>query len=258
MSDWQPGQYLKFRNERTQPTIDLVNRIDIETPGRIIDIGCGPGNSTAILRGRWPEAEIIGLDSSSNMLEKAKIDYPDIEWALMDASDELSSLGKFDIVFSNAALQWMPRHELLIPKLYNLLSNGGVLAVQAPYIKQLPVYSDIIKTTQSPRWSEFYTEIPEFPKHFGVNHYYDIICGLTDNLSIWQTDYVHIMTSHDDIVEWYKGTGLRPFLDMLPSDELRREFALEYRDNLSVSYATQENGKILLPFTRVFFLVYGQ
>lgn len=256
MSDWQPKQYLKFKNERTQPTIDLAGRIDIADPKRIIDIGCGPGNSTEILRRRWPGAEIIGLDNSANMLEKAAADHPDIKWILMDASSDLSSLGEFDVVFSNAVLQWIPNHEELIPKLYRLLSQGGVLAVQAPYIKELPVYSDIIRTAGSSKWSVYFRQIPEFPKHCSLKHYYDIVCDLTENLAVWQTDYIHVMNSHADIVEWYKGTGLRPFLDMLPGESEKREFTLDYVNSLYESYPAEKNGKILLPFRRVFFLAY--
>ncbi len=257
MSDWQPKQYLKFKNERTQPTIDLAERIEATGQKRIIDIGCGPGNSTDILRRRWPEASIIGLDNSKNMLEKAAADYQDIEWILMDASSDLSSLGEFDVVFSNAVLQWIPNHEELIPKLYRMLAPGGVLAVQAPYIKELPVYSVIIRIARSAKWAGYFGQIPEFPKHFSPAHYYDIISELTENLSVWQTDYIHVMNSHADIAEMYKGTGLRPFLDMLPGEEVKREFWLDYIAGLSESYAFEKNGKILLPFRRVFFLAYN-
>ncbi|HBF38125.1 MAG TPA: trans-aconitate methyltransferase [Firmicutes bacterium] len=224
----------------------------------MIDIGCGPGNSTWILHNRWPDAQIYGLDNSQNMLDKAKIDYPDIGWLLMDSSDNLSSLGKFDIVFSNAALQWMPEHESLIPRLFSLLANGGVLAVQVPYTKHLPIYSEIIKMIQPPKWSAYFEKPPAYPRHFALNHYYDILCDVTKDICLWQTDYIHIMTSHSDMVEWYKGTGLRPFLDILPDDHLKQEFSLEYLHHLSKAYPIEKDGKVLLPFTRIFFLAYNK
>jgi trans-aconitate 2-methyltransferase len=256
MSDWQPDQYLRFEKERTQPTIDLVNRLEVESPRRIIDIGCGPGNSTVILRERWPDAHVVGLDSSHSMLEKAKAKYPGCEWRLMDAAGDLSSLGAFDVVFSNAALQWIPDHETLLPNLYAQLSPGGVLAVQAPFVRDLPVYAEILAATRSPKWSEFFAKLPEYPKHFPFSRYYDIICGLSPRLYGWQTDYLHIMPSHDDIVEWYKGSGLRPFLDLLPDDARRRDFCGEYRERIAAAYPVERDGKVILPFTRIFFLVY--
>ena len=114
MSDWKPSLYLKFEKERTQPAIDLVNRIEIKSPKRIIDIGCGPGNSTKVLQEKWEKAEIIGIDSSSAMIEKAKENYAGIDFIQYDASSDLSFLGKFDIIFSNAAFQWIPDNHLLI------------------------------------------------------------------------------------------------------------------------------------------------
>ena len=255
MADWQPIQYLKYRNERTQPTVDLVNRIDIRNIKRIIDIGCGPGNSTAILKSRWSEADVYGVDNSSNMIEKAKSENPDIGWLMMDALNDLSSLGKFDIVFSNAALQWMPGHEKLIPKLFNMLQDNGVLAVQVPCVKDLPVYSEIQRIIKLPKWRDFFKAPPVYPKHFTFNHYYDIICNLTDSIEIWQTDYIHIMSSHADILEWYKGSGLRPFLDMLPDTAMKEAFCGDYLDGISKAYPTEIDGRILLPFTRIFFMV---
>jgi trans-aconitate 2-methyltransferase len=256
MADWQPQQYLKFRNERTQPTIDLVNRIGDVSPTRILDVGCGPGNSTAVLRAKWPGAELYGLDNSKNMLDKAKADYTDINWLHMNSGDDLSGLGTFDVVFSNAALQWMPAHEKLLPHLYTLLTDTGVLAVQVPYAKHLPLYTRIQELTGAPCWVSYFTAPPEYPKHFDYNHYYDIISTMTDKIEIWQTDYIHLMASHSDIVEWYKGSGLRPFLDMLPDDSLRDQFCSAYHDLIKQSYPIEKNGKVLLPFTRVFFTAY--
>lgn len=256
MSDWQPAQYLKYRDERTQPSIDLANRINHEKPTRIIDIGCGPGNSTVILKNRWPNADVYGLDNSKSMIEKAKADYDDIHWLFMGANDDLAPLGQFDIVFSNAALQWIPDHEILIPNLYNMLRKNGVLAAQAPCVRHLPVYADIQRLIQSEKWAEYFRSPPLFPKHYPYGHYYDILSRLTDHIEMWQTDYIHIMPDHESIVEWYKGSGLRPFLDMLPGGEKQSAFCDDYKALVSESYPIEKSGKVLLPFTRVFFAAY--
>jgi trans-aconitate 2-methyltransferase len=137
MPNWNPDQYLKFANERTQPSIDLAARINVENPKSIIDIGCGPGNSTRVLRQRWPESRISGLDSSVEMIKKAKEDFPELEWITADAST-FKFDKKYDIVFSNAALQWMPAHELLLRRLMEILNANGALAVQVPANKESP------------------------------------------------------------------------------------------------------------------------
>lgn len=256
MADWQPSQYLKYRSERTQPAIDLVNRLSLADPKRIIDIGCGPGNSTAILKERWPDAAVCGLDNSANMLAKAKREYADIDWLQMSVEEDLSALGKFDLVFTNAALQWMPAHETLLPDLYGMLCENGVLAAQVPCVKHLPVYANIQSMIGTDRWARYFEHPPVYPKHFPFAHYYDILCGLTDRIEIWQTDYIHILPDHDGIVEWYKGTGLRPFLDMLPDDALRADFCEHYRQLIEKTYSVERDGRVLLPFTRIFFVAY--
>ena len=256
MSAWQPDQYLLFEKERTRPAIDLVNRMEFESPKRIIDIGCGPGNSTSVLRARWPNAHIIGLDNSQSMIDKAKASHPEGEWLLMDANEDFSSLGSFDIAFSNAALQWIPSHEKLLPNLYRQLSHGGLIAVQVPFVRHLPVFNEIIAMTRSSRWASCFASLPEYPKHYPFRHYYDIICRLSQEIYIWQTDYLHVMSSHDDIVDWYKGTGLRVFLDLLPDDQARRNFCSEYSERIAKAYPIEKDGNVILPFTRIFFLVY--
>jgi trans-aconitate 2-methyltransferase len=129
--DWNPELYLKFDRERTQPSVDLVTRIDFDHPKKIIDIGCGPGNSTQILVQRWPYAEIIGVDNSPAMIERAKKDYPNQNWRMIDAGrDEIE--GNYDIFFSNATIQWIPKHSELLKRFHNLLTDKGLIAIQVP------------------------------------------------------------------------------------------------------------------------------
>ncbi|MDL2225720.1 methyltransferase domain-containing protein [Eubacteriales bacterium OttesenSCG-928-M02] len=254
--DWQPGQYLKYEEARTQPTRDLIGRIDLAAPKRILDVGCGPGNSTAALRARWPHAALYGLDSSPNMIERAKEADGDIRWILRDVSDGIADLGQFDVVFSNAALQWMGNHETLIPELFARVAPGGVLAVQVPWVRQLPVYQEILMLMEEDKWKGRMGEVPLYPKHYPFPHYYEILCGLTGAIQAWQTDYIQIMAGHGEIVEWYKGSGLRPFLDMLDGESWKAEFLLDYRERMEKAYPIQKDGKVLFPFTRIFFLAY--
>lgn len=142
---WDAGQYLKFETERTQPSVDLISRLTADRPKKILDIGCGPGNSTRLLKKRYPDADLLGIDKSPEMIETAVKDNPDIEFKVADAVTELKNVGNgYDIVFSNAAIQWMPDQEKLLPEMLSLLKTGGTLAVQTPMNQGAPV-NEIIK-----------------------------------------------------------------------------------------------------------------
>lgn len=253
-TDWQPDQYLKFKDERTRPSIDLVGRVDLAAPGRIIDIGCGPGNSTAILKARWPAAEVWGLDSSEAMIERARADHPHIHWLRRGAEGDLSDLGAFDLVFSNAALQWMPDQEAVLTNLFGLLAGGGVLAVQVPYTKEMPVYRAILALAKTAKWAGHFGDAPDDVRHHGYPYYYHVLCRLTGDIEMWQTEYIHVMPDAGAIVEWYKSTGLRPWLERLPDEAARGEFCEDHRRLLEEAYPPQRDGRVLFPFARVFFL----
>lgn len=149
MSDWNSIQYLKFKNERTQPAKDLAMRIS-NNPKTVVDIGCGPGNSTKVLRDFFPNADIIGIDNSPNMIKKAKAEYSNIDFRLCDA---LSLKGRYDLLFSNACLQWLPNHDMIIPFLIDKLNDGGILAVQVPMNNDEPLFHLIQEVAAEPRWS---------------------------------------------------------------------------------------------------------
>ena len=254
MSDWKPNLYLEFGKERTQPSVDLVTRIDFDNPKRIIDIGCGPGNSANVLKSRWAQAEIIGLDNSEAMINEAKLKEPDMNWVRADASGDLTELGKFDIVFSNAAIQWMPNHENLLSKLFGMLNNGGVLAVQVPCTKYMPMHTEVVKLTSTDKWKNYFKNMANTYSIHTADFYYNILCGLTREIELWQTDYYHIMKTHSDIVKWFSGSGLRPYLDCLKDNEVKTEFLKEYEKAIKNTYSVQSDGKILFPFTRIFFI----
>jgi Trans-aconitate methyltransferase len=252
--DWQPGRYLRFHGERTQPTIDLAKRVGLADPKRILDLGCGPGNSTAVLSALWPEAEIVGLDNSETMLAEAGKTSSHIRWILHDAAEDMAFLGKFDIVFSNAALQWLPDNEQLIPRLYGMLNPGGVLAVQVPYSRDLPAFTVLKEVTSRPEWREFFTDPTVFRLHHDYRFYYNVLCRLPGKLDLWQTEYIHIMDSADAVLEWYKGTGLRPFMQKLADEAVRERFLQAYAQCIGEIYRAQDDGKVLFPFKRIFFV----
>jgi trans-aconitate 2-methyltransferase len=253
MPDWNPHQYLKFANERTQPSIDLAARINVESPKSTIDIGCGPGNSTQVLRDRWPDAKIAGLDSSAAMIEKAKKDYPDVEWITADASKFVSNK-RYDIVFSNAAIQWIPNHELLLPRLFEIVNGGGALAVQVPANKESPLHQAVLAVSSSSKWSKFTSGAEKSFTYNAVEYYYDILFRISTKFDIWETTYYHVLNSHAGLVEWYKGTGMKPFLERLPDDSSRTEFEKEVFEECKNSYEIRNDGKILYPFRRIFFI----
>jgi trans-aconitate 2-methyltransferase len=255
MGDWNPDQYLKFKNERTQPSMDLVSRIKIEKADFIIDIGCGPGNSTQILRQKWPSSQIVGIDRSEEMIKKAREDYPDQKWFTADAASFKSDL-LYDIVFSNAVLQWIPHHEILVPTLFKLVQSKGALAVQIPANQESPLHKALLSVSLNDPWHR-YTEGCEKLFHYqSSDYYYNLLAPLATEIEQWETTYYHILPSHQGLIEWYKGTGMRPFLDRIPGAVSKMKFENEVLEKCKDNYKIQNNGKILYPFNRIFFIAY--
>lgn len=250
---WNSEQYLKFKTQRTQPAIDLLSRISLTNPDSIIDIGCGPANSTAILYNRYPNAYILGVDSSQNMIDMAKSTYPNLDFLLCDAKDELTTLNKkFDIVFSNACIQWVPNHSVILKNMFSLLNDGGVMAIQIPMNYDEPIHKIIHQVSNSSKWKSKLSNVRTFYT-LKPYEYYDLLSGLTDDFDIWSTTYYHVMSSHNDIMEWYRGTGLRPYLESLSVDD-RTSFESEVYDRLLQEYPKQKDGNIIFKFPRYFML----
>jgi trans-aconitate 2-methyltransferase len=252
MTDWNSVQYLMFKNERTQPAIDLVNHIHIDNPRKIIDIGCGPGNSTNILLQRFPDAHILGVDNSSNMIETAKRDYPHLNFKICDASIDLSMLETdYDIVFSNACIQWIPNHKNLLKNMIGLLKKDGILAVQTPMNYQEPIHRIIEEVITSEEWKAEFV-CPGIFHNLMQGEYFDLLSDISSEFSMWETIYCHILKSHNDIMEWYRGTGLRPYLNVL-TEEKKKVFEQEILDRVIKEYPIQKNGKVIFRFPRFFF-----
>ena len=247
---WDADQYMKFGGQRTQPSRDLLARVPLAAPRRIVDLGCGPGNSTDLLAQRWPDAEVTGIDSSPDMLAQARRAYPALRWIEADIA-ALPPDGAHDLVFSNAALQWVPDHARVFPALFDALPPGGVLAVQMPRNLDAPSHAVLRETAASPRWA---AQMPREPRVISVGDpgfYYDLLAPRAAHLDIFEIEYLHVMDGPEGIVEWMKGTGLRPFLQRLAGPELDA-FLASYLEKLDRAYPRRADGKVLFPFRRIF------
>ena len=247
MNAWSSAQYLKFKNERTRPAIDLAMRIQ-NKPAAVVDIGCGPGNSTSVLRDIFPNADILGIDSSPNMIEKAKTEHPDISFRLCDAR---SLDGKYDLLFSNACLQWIPDHETLIPLLMSKLNSGGVLAVQVPMNGDEPLYRLIEEVANESKWNLSNAQLQP-NETLTPLEYYHILSSCSAAFDMWEVKYYHTMDNHRALVDWVKGTRLRPYLDYLGKDT-GAEFEAEVLKRSKELYPITDDGNVVFGFRRFFF-----
>jgi trans-aconitate 2-methyltransferase len=257
MSAWSATQYLRFADERTRPCRDLVARIGIAVARRIIDLGCGPGNSTAVLAGRWPDAEVTGLDSSPEMLAAAERDHPAMHWMQGEIAAWAVAPGStFDIVFSNAALQWVDDHATIFPALLKRVAADGVMAVQVPAISDAPSQRAIRDMSASSGWRNRFTK-PIVDWHSEAPAvYYDILAPHASRIDLWQTEYMHVLDGPEGIIEWYRATGLRPFLGALATEDDRSEFVDEYLERMRRAYPRRVDGRVLFPFLRTFVIAY--
>jgi trans-aconitate 2-methyltransferase len=255
MPSWNSEQYLKFAGERTRPAVDLAARVAVDSPRRVIDLGCGPGNSTAVLARRWPGAELTGLDSSLAMLATAQKDYPQWKWIEADIATWIADV-PFDVVFSNAAMQWVADHGRAVPQQFAQVAPGGAWAMQIPANLGAPPHRIIRELAKSDAWKDkFRTPAREWRPETAA-FYYDTLAPLASRVDIWETEYLHVLPNVEAIVEWYRGTGLRPWLDALENDEARERFLAQYRERLAPEFPPQRDGKVLLPFRRLFVIAY--
>lgn len=251
--DWNPDLYLKFNKERTQPSIDLVSRILVDSPSKIIDIGCGPGNSTQVLVQRWPHSKIFGIDNSQSMIEKAKNDYPNQNWEILDAGkDEFPDT--YDIIFSNATIQWIPNHAGLFRKLFLYLNKKGLIATQIPLFWDMPLGKAIEKIAMENRWKSATRGVTKIFTIHNYSYYFDQLSIHSDKIVMWETYYMHVMDSHVSILEMIRSTGLKPFLDRLETDNDKEDFEAQVLMEITKDYPKQKNGKVIFPFKRLFFI----
>lgn len=255
---WDAHEYLRFADQRTRPSRDLAERVDVCHSKRIVDLGCGPGNSTAVLAGRWPESEVVGVDNSPQMIAAARKTDPSRQWVVEDIAAWVSAEGnQFDIVFSNAAIQWVDDHATLLPQLLKRVAPGGALAIQMPANPDGPAYRAMRAVACSQAWKSHFPAgcVCEWHVH-DLPFYYDVLAPQAAQLDFWETEYVHIMESAEAIAQWYKATGLRPFLEQLPTDAQQQRFLADFTQQIARVYPPRQDGNVLFPFRRLFLIAY--
>jgi trans-aconitate 2-methyltransferase len=247
---WDPGLYEKYAGPRLRPGLDLIARIALAAPRRIADLGCGPGRLTACLAARWTAARITGVDTSPDMLAKAREDYPDISWVEGDIAD-WSPDEPPDLIFSNAALHWLADHARLLPRLLSALAPGGVLAVQMPRNFDAPSHTLISDVIREGTWSRA-LPMPGEPVA-APETYHDILAPHAAGLDIWESTYLQVLEGSDPVLEFVRATALRPVIEALADGE-RERFIADYRQRLRAAYPRRADGTTLFPFRRLFIV----
>jgi trans-aconitate 2-methyltransferase len=245
--DWSAEQYLKFEDERTRPPRDLLAQVPLDSPRRVVDLGCGPGNSTELLVQRFHHAEVIGVDSSPDMLRRARAQLPRCTFIEGELSTWMPEPGT-DLLFGNAVFHWVPDHQKVLARLLKSLPMNGVLAVQMPDNTNEPALLLMEKVAASlgqPNAAR--NDLPQ------PGSYYDLLRSLCNRVDIWHTHYNHIMESHADMAEWFKGSGMRPFLAPLDTT-MRQMFIARYIDEIAAAYPARADGRVMLKFPRLFIV----
>ncbi|CAA9253339.1 MAG: Trans-aconitate 2-methyltransferase [uncultured Acetobacteraceae bacterium] len=250
---WDPEQYLRFGEERLRPALDLLARVAHPGPRRVVDLGCGAGSAMPALRARFPGAELRGVDGSASMLDKARAagfetERADIaHWAPAEP---------VDVLFSNAALHWLPDHGALFPRLLGTLApGGGVLAVQMPHMHAAPVRAAQDRLAAEGPWAGRLSGVKSAPPVPDAAEYYDLLAPRTAALDIWCAEYLHVLRGEAPVARWAMGSSLRPYLDALDGKpELRKGFLAAYTEETRRAYPPRADGAVLLPFRRLFIL----
>jgi trans-aconitate 2-methyltransferase len=246
---WDPKTYLDFEDERTRPAVELLARVPHKSPTHVIDLGCGPGNSTALLARRWPKAKLEGLDSSEAMLDQARRSGIPATWHSGDIPSWAPTL-RYDVIFANAALHWLGDQDALLKRLMSYLAPEGVLAFQVPANFNEPSHKLMRDVAAGGLWSGKLRGVRNIV--LGTEQgYYEMLEPLASHLDIWQTTYLQVLSGEDAVLRWVSGTGLRPFLEALDAQE-REAYTREYKTRLNQAYPMRAGGKTLFPFQRLF------
>jgi trans-aconitate 2-methyltransferase len=250
---WNARQYLKFEDERTRPPRDLLAQVPLQSARRVFDLGCGPANSTELLIERFPDAEVIGLDSSPAMLAQARERLPKAKFEQADLTRWTPPVAT-DLLFGNAVFQWVPDHEAVLARLLQSLSEGAVLAVQMPDNTDEPCLALMREVASKGPWAATLEKAnaarAELPR---PGDYYDLLRPLCTQIDNWHTVYNHVMAGPEGIVEWFKGSALRPFLSALDAGQ-QKGYLAEYGAGVARAYPARVDGKVLLRFPRVFIV----
>jgi trans-aconitate 2-methyltransferase len=249
---WQPERYLAFADQRTRPALDLLARVPLVNPARVADLGCGPGNSTALLAQRWPEAAVTGVDSSLEMLAQARARGVPAIWVKADI-EAWTPDRPLDLIFANAALQWLGDHATLLPRLIGQLRAGGVLAVQMPRNFEAPSHALLRETARSGPWADRLAGILDQQAVAAPAAYHDLLTPHAAALDIWETEYLHVLAGDDPVLRWTRGTALRPVMQALDAAQFAA-FETAYAARLRAAYPRRTDGRTLFPFRRLFIV----
>ncbi|QHJ00673.1 trans-aconitate 2-methyltransferase [Xylophilus rhododendri] len=253
MAEWNPSLYSRFEDERTRPARELLARVPLAEVRHAVDLGCGPANSTELIVQRFPGAETIGTDNSKPMLDSARKRLPGVRFDLSDISTWQPETAP-DLIYANASLQWVPGHETLIPRLFDSLAPGGVLAIQMPDNRDEPTHRAMRDVGAMQPWAEHIGDIEKLRTAIlPLSAYYDMLAPQAENVDVWHTIYQHRMDSPQAIVDWVSGTGLKPFVAPL-DDALKASYLAEYLRRIEAGYPPRADGKLLLAFPRMFIV----
>ncbi len=252
-TDWNPTLYSKFEAERMRAARDLLTRVSLQSVNLVYDLGCGPGNSAELLLRRFPEAKVVGLDTSDAMLAQARVRAPGAQFLKQDIANWAPE-GRADLIFANAALQFLPDHDRLFPRLMSYLAPGGALAAQMPNTARESSHALMRMVAAEGPWSTRLVPIAKTqPLIAGYEDYYDWLRPCASQVDVWMTTYVHPLDGPHSIADWFAGSALQPFLERLGDDE-RCEFLARYRAGLKDAYPVQPDGRILFAYPRLFLL----
>ncbi len=249
---WDPAVYLKYGGERTRPAVDLLARVPLTAPGRICDLGCGPGNSTAVLATRWPTAHLCGVDSDDAMLARARASGPSARWAKADIATWTPDIPP-DLIFSNAVLHWRNDHETLFPRLVSLLAPGGVLAVQMPRNFAEPSHALMREVAEAGPWAASLAPLLRPRPVACPEAYHRWLAPTSDALEVWETTYLLRLSGAEPVLAWVRGSALRPLLAAL-EDRTAAAFEAAYAERLRAAYPREPDGTTLFPFRRLFIV----
>ena len=256
-SSWDPESYERFAAQRLRPALDLIARIPTGEAGTVVDLGCGPGRVTGELAARWPGAAVTGVDSSPQMLDRARARHTGIEW-VEGRIEDWEPEEPVDVVFSNAALHFLSDHQSLFPRLFAAVGDGGTLAVQMPLSWHQPTHQLIRATLHDLGiGSPGLRSRLEMPPVGEPVWYWRILSAAGGEVDVWTTTYLHVLDGEDALPAWMAGAGLRPVLEDLGEAE-RDRFLDEYTARLTAAYPPLSDGTTLLPYPRLFLIAVRQ
>jgi trans-aconitate 2-methyltransferase len=249
---WNPRQYLKFSGHRLRPAIDLLTRIPDLPVRSVADLGAGAGNVTKLLRERWPDAAVVAVEGSAEMVAAGRKAAPDVEWLHQDLGS-WQPARKYSVIYSNAALHWLSDHEALFPSLIERVEPGGILAVQMPRNFEAPSHTLIAETALSGPWRAQLEHLVTPPPVKEPGFYHSLLAPHCENIDIWETEYLQVLEGENPVKEWTKGTWLTRYLDALKGAD-KAEFEATYGQRIASAYPRNSQGQTLYPFRRLFIV----